>query len=199
MTTSPGLPRRSLARAVLERMWGRTRVYRVFRHDPSRGWGQRDDAVCEYDVAAPPPTEVVEAYRRHAGRAGAGVMLGRLAHGRATMLTIFDGGEMLAYGWLQAWDAVQREFWWLGARGLALGPYWTNAQHRGLGLYGRLLAHSVASRKGAPDTPLFIWARAENAPSIAGILRTGLFHDLGRHRVHVAWFGFSRRHAALTD
>lgn len=190
-------PTRRLSRAILERVWGRSRIYRVFTHDAARGWGARDEQTREFAASSPPPHPVVAAYRRHAGRVAAQLMLSRLARGHATLLSIMEGDDMLAYGWLQEWPAMRREFWWLGDTGLALGPYWTHPDHRGKGLYGRMLGHSLAICRDRPPTPLFIWARAENAPSIAGIERTGFFRDLGRHQVRVAWFGLVRRHAAL--
>lgn len=110
------------------------------------------------------------------------------------MLSLVERGELVGYGWLQRWASVRHEFWWLADDGICLGPYWTHPEHRGRGVYGRMLRHSLhVAWTRFPGTPLYIWARAENAPSIRGIQATG-FRALGLHAVSLYACGFVRRH-----
>jgi hypothetical protein len=176
----------------------RTRKYAVFVASPSRQSAVVDQAVRAYSDADPPPRRVTALYRRHAGALNSLVMLGRLRRGRALLLTLIEDDELLAFGWIQSWKPLRREFWWLDHDGICMGPYWTHTGHRGRGLYGRLLAHSL-HECGCRwrDKTWYIWARSDNAPSIRGIEKAG-FEPLGIHRVSLYAGGLCRRHEQLS-
>lgn len=183
-----------IVRMVAERLCYRARTYAIFRDDPNGQRGALDAAIQSYDAARPPPADVVLPFRRHAGRWGALVMLGRLRRAGAILLVQTDGAELVAYGWLQPWQCVRREFGFLSHEGVCLGPYWTNPAWRGRGVYGRMLAHSLAMcRERFGETPLYIWARSENVASVRGIERAG-FAPVGTFRVVTALAGLVRYH-----
>jgi GNAT superfamily N-acetyltransferase len=183
-----------MVRLVWERLVARQRVYRVYEASSSQGAGAPDPEARSYDAAAPPPALVVALYRRHAGRLSASVMLGRLRRGLATLMVLLADDDLVAYGWLQTWAPMRREFWWLAQDGVCIGPFWTNPRFRGRGVYGRLLAHSLwEARRRFPERRLFIWARDENEASNRGIVKAG-FDPLGRHQVVTLFGGLVRKH-----
>lgn len=187
--------RRSTLHRILGRLVGRTRVYRVFAADPAQA-GSIDPEIRTFDAAHPPGGAELAAYRRSAGIINSGIMLARLRRQRAVLLTATAGGQLIGYGWLQSWESVRREFWWLADDGVCLGPYWTHPEQRGRGVYGRLLAHSLAECRRRGWTELYIWADAANAASIRGITKAG-FRPRGLHEVSVYLCGAIRRHRAL--
>lgn len=188
----------SIVRLLFERSVSRSRVYRVYRTGSSQGHGRRDDQVSVYDADSPPLPCVRSKYLHYVGRLRAAPTLWRLRHTRAVMLAMMDGGTMIGYGWLQAMHDLRREFWWLRSHGTCLGPYWTHPEHRGRGIYGRLLAHSLFECHNRAWSDLFIWAEQSNRSSIRGIERAG-FVPLGAHRVITRLFGLIRRHETLED
>lgn len=185
-------------RILLERIVGRSRVYSVYGYDPAQGSGRRDDAIEVFNNASPPPAAVQVLLRRHAGILGAGLMRRRMVKHGAVLLSIVRGNDMLGYGWIQTWRPLLREFGWLaGTNARCLGPYWTHPQHRGKGVYGRLLLHSLAECRDRGWNDVYIWAEADNASSIRGIEKAG-FRPLGRHRVTLGWFCLSCHHVPLS-
>jgi len=185
---------------VLERVIYRSRTYCVYTHDPAaQGDGRRDERMEVYDASAPPPAEVVGLYRRYAGRMNGAVMLARLRGGLATMLALRENADLLAYGWLQTWGPMRREFWWLAEDGICIGPDWTHPDARGRGIFGRILAHSIfESQQRYPGRPMYVWARAENDASNKGIRKAG-FKPLGTHRVVTILGGLRRRHEQMPN
>jgi L-amino acid N-acyltransferase YncA len=170
----------------------------VYTTDAKQQPAQCSDDVVAYDQASPPPMAVRRSLRRCAGHLGAGLMLGRLRRHGAVLLCRIDGDVMLGYGWIQTWKPLRREFGWLaGAGAVCLGPYWTNPLHRGKGIYGGLLSHSLAECRRRGWRHVYIWAEAHNAASVRGIEKAG-FRSLGRHRVTMRWFGLRCRHEPLT-
>lgn len=180
-------------RLIWERVVGRTRVYRVYGATAGQRVA-RDDAVRVYDQRHPPPPEVVTLYRKAEGLLGSEVMMRRLHHDGAVMLALLAGPELAAYGWLQCWGPLRREFWWLADDAICLGPYWTSPNLRGQGLYGRLLAHSLAEcAERFREKDVYIWVERENVSSCRGIERAG-FRSLGEHLVSMRLFRLIRRH-----
>lgn len=98
-----------------------------------------DDSVSEYkswgdipidfrDGAMPPPW----------------ILIHRQRLGQARLLCLADPeAKLQAWGWIQSWKPFSRKFSMIADDAVMLGPYWTAPEHRGKGLYGRLLKHSV--------------------------------------------------------
>jgi hypothetical protein len=174
----------------------REREYRVFRRRPEQ-MGLRDAQVEVFDVAHPPDETVRGAYRIAAGRASDVLMFGRMRSAGAVLLLLRDEAGLTAFGWLQTWKPLRREFWWLDRDGIGLGPYWTRPDQRGRGLYGRLLSHSLwECDERFRGKPAYVWARSANDASVRGIEKAG-FESLGEHEVSVWMGGLIRRHRSL--
>lgn len=186
-----GLLRRAWRRLVAAR-----REYCVFTADAGLSIAGDTSAIQVYDRQNAPPRELVRRYREQIGARGTWWMFRRLRRDQAVFLALVDAGEMVGTGWVQRWAPMRREFWWLAEDAVALGPYWTHPAHRGRGIYGRLLARSLAEcrRRGWDD--IYIWADKENASSIRGIEKAG-FRALGKHRVRVYLNGLFRRHETV--
>ena len=125
-------------------------------------------------------------------------MFRRLRRDLAVFVALVEAGEMVGTGWIQRWEPMRREFWWLAEDAVALGPYWTHPAHRGRGVYGRLLARSLAECRQRGWNEVYIWAGRENASSIRGIEKAG-FRSLGAHRVRVYLNGLYRRHERMAE
>lgn len=186
----------TLIRRTLERLFWRSRAYRIYRAGDDR-IAARDDAIDTYDAAKPPGPALAALYLRHAGRLNGQIMLTRLRSRLAVMLAVIHNADLIAYGWLQTWGPLRREFGWLAADAICLGPFWTRPADRGKGVYGRMLRHSVyEAQRYYPGLAYFVWARMENAASCRGIERVG-FEPLGAYRVRLICGGLFRRHHAI--
>lgn len=147
---------------------------------PGQGEPTEEIRVCESYAQIPPPFRGVVLPKRFLN-----VMYWRLQRGQATLLCYSDDGDTLqAYGWIQAWKPLRRKFSMLAKDGIMLGPYWTAPEHRGKGLYGKLLDRSFALCRG--KTPVFGCTAPENAPSQRGVAKAG-FEPLGQWVVST-WF-----------
>lgn len=114
----------------------------------------------------------------------------RLERGEAKLLCYSADGQRLdAYGWVQDWRPFRRRFGAIAAEGTMLGPYWTDPNARGQGLYGRLLAHSLSLCP--PERPVFIYTSPDNEASQRGIEKAG-FRPLGEWDFRL-WFGWWAR------
>lgn len=108
-------------------------------------------------------------------------LLHRLRRGRAQLLTLTFDGELVAYGWVQDWQAFRGKFGWLERDAVMLGPYWTHPDHRGKRLYGRMLNASLLLGLQR-QCPLIIYTTPSNTASQKGIERFD-FDRLGTFRV----------------
>jgi len=184
---------RSLIRLIYERGLARRREYRVYTSTPQQVARNPDPRVEVFDAFRPPPDEITGLYQRHAGRRAAYLMLGRLRRNGAVLLVLREANTLLAYGWLQSLRCLQREFWWLPRSAVCLGPFWTHPDHRGKGLYGRLLSASLHECKARSWEELYIWAQADNPSSNRGIEKAG-FRFIGTYRIYTYLLGCVRRH-----
>ena len=187
-------------RATLGSVYGRIivrrRIYAVYTTTAAQDHGVLDEELRVYDVGHPPPMSVVALLRCHSGRLTAALMMSRLQRHGAVLLVLLDGEELAASGWIQTWQPLLREFWWLSRDAICLGPYWTHPDYRGRGLYGRLLLHSLAECHRRFDKDVFIWAEDNNAASKCGIEKAG-FHSVGIHRVSTYMCGLIRCHKVV--
>jgi len=77
-----------------------------------------------------------------------------------------------------------------------LGFYWTSPESHGQGLYGRLLAHSIAVCEQRNRIPLIIMASLKNNASQRGIEKAG-FAKLGVFRCARSFFDILTSHRIL--
>jgi len=184
-------------RLICERIAVRRRTYCIYVATPEQPAHIGDERIEVFEHDRPPPADVRRLLGRYMGRLGAGLMLRRLRRVGGLLLIIVEGGDLLAYGWIQEWRAVRREFGWLADDGLCLGPYWTHPSARGQGVYRRMLARSLLECHRRYDKGLYIWARQSNAASLAGIEKAG-FRPLGTYHVATYAFGLVRAHKRVT-
>ncbi len=104
----------------------------------------------------------------------------RFKSGKATLITWEEDNEILAYGWLQSWSPFRRKFGKIFHDATMLGPYYTHPDHRGKGLYKKLLAYSVSL--SPKEKPIAIYTSPENISSQKGIEASG-FTKMGMYRV----------------
>lgn len=187
---------------MIRRFWRRfvaaRRDYCVFTADGTLSVAGDTSAIQVFDREHPPPKELVRCYRERIGARGAWWMFRRLRRSEAVFLALREAGDLAGMGWVQSWKPLRREFWWLAEDAVALGPYWTHPAWRGRGIYGRLLARSLAECRRRGWDEIYIWADKGNASSIRGIEKAG-FRALGTHRVRVYLNGLVRRHERVEE
>lgn len=147
-----------------------------------QGGGRKDKEVRCYDASHPLPLDILRQLKCATTWTGLCVMRRRLKRGHARLLCLLRGGRLCAYGWVQQWGPFRRRLGWLTLDAVMLGPYWTAPSERGKGLYGRLLAHSIAVCPERDRKPLLIFARPGNWASLRGIEKAG-FLRLGVYEV----------------
>lgn len=161
------------------------RQYLFYAYAPEQGPGRLDPHVREYSS----PDEIPEPFRATVlPHPWMNVMYHRMRQGRARLLCHSEDGQRLdAYGWLQDWSIFRQRYGAVADHGTMLGYYWTAPESRGRGLYGRLLAHSIALC--AKDRPILIATSPDNLASQRGIAKAG-FRPLGEWegRVLFRWF-----------
>ena len=158
-----------------------------YRYEPARqGTGKRDPAIQVFDSGTPPPAGIRRQMTALAGRLGYWEMWRRTARHGGKLLCLLDGSQVVAYGWTQGWAPFRRRYGWLAQEAVMLGPYWTAPAHRGRGLYGRLLAHSIAVCNERDDMPLLIMTSQENRASQRGIHKAGFRQIAAFERAN--WF-----------
>ncbi len=104
----------------------------------------------------------------------------RIKSKNAKLLCIYDQKDLIAYGWIQNWKPFKRKYGWLYKNATMLGPYWTNPDYRGKGIYGRLISHSIAISD--KNLPLIIYTSPQNVSSQKGIEKAG-FTKIGTFRI----------------
>ena len=167
-----------------------TRRYRFYGYDPAQGPGRRDPDVQVYDTWRAVPRPFRSTVAPHPA---VNVMYHRLRRGKARLLCLSGDGKRLdAYGWIQDWSVFRRRYGAIARDGVMLGFYWTAPARRGRGLYGRLLAHSLALC--AKDRPIRIGTSPDNRASQRGIEKAG-FRWLGdwKGRVYFRCWSTLRR------
>jgi hypothetical protein len=153
---------------------------RFYQYDAGQGTGASNAAVAVYESYAeiPPQFRKAAVPSRYLN-----VMYYRLNRGAARLLCYSEDGHNLhAFGWIQSWAPFRRKFGMLAKDGVMLGPYWTAPEHRGGGVYGKLLQHSLSL---CPRTkPILIYTSADNVSSQRGIVKAG-FEPLGEWMIAV--------------
>lgn len=177
-----------LCRAVYEQ-----RRYLFYGYQPAQGAGHVDPDVRVYaDWNEVPPRFLKIA----AAAPWRNAMYYRMKRGQARLLCCSADGERLAaFGWVQDWKPFRRRFGAIAQEGTMLGFYWTDPELRGRGLYGRLLAHSLAVC--AKDRPVVICVSPDNPASRRGIEKAG-FASLGEWEGTV-WFRWFSRMRRISD
>jgi RimJ/RimL family protein N-acetyltransferase len=106
---------------------------------------------------------------------------------KATLVTWEENDKILAYGWVQNWDPFRRKFGKIFPEAIMLGPYYTNPDQRGKGIYKKLLAYSLSCYP--KDKAIAIYTSPTNISSQKGIEGSG-FTKLGTFRVRLffRWF-----------
>ncbi len=100
------------------------------------------------------------------------VMFYRLKRGQAKLLCLADvESKLQAYGWIQSWKPFRRKYSMLADDAVMLGPYRTAPEHRGKGLYRRLLKHSVHLCQSGK--PILGMTSPDNLASQKGFTRAG--------------------------
>ena len=190
---------RVLLRTLCNYVVGRrlTAVFYVYCQR-QQGKGREDASIRCFDAAHPPPPEIVEHLRHLGHAAGYFILRRRMKHCGARLLCLVEEGKLHAYGWTQGWRPFKRRLDWLTNDGVVLGPYWTAPSERGRGLYGRMLAHSIAVCPDRERRPLVIFARPDNTPSLRGTEKAG-FLRLGVHEVNSWFFRVANRHRVIQE
>lgn len=112
----------------------------------------------------------------------------RLNSKKARLLSIDNGRDLIAYGWIQNWEPFKRKFGWIFNNAIMLGPYWTNEKYRGKGIYGDLLQYSLTYIP--KDIPVLIYTSINNISSQKGIEKNG-FKKIGNFRISLFFRIFS--------
>lgn len=160
----------------------------IYAYSQARqGEGRIDPAIRVYDRREPAPATIRDQFIRLRGRRLWAVMRYRMRVRDARLLCLIEHDELCAYGWMQRADPFLRRYRWLIPKGTLLGFFWTAPQHRGRGLYGRILAHCIAISHDRDVMPLIIYANPYNTASLRGIEKAG-FVRLGSYEV-TSWLG----------
>lgn len=174
----------------LGRLVYQKRRYLFYAYDSKQGPGGLDPHVKDYGSWE----EIPKPFRKIATPyPWLNVMYYRMKRGKARWLSYSEDGRQLdAYGWIQDWSIFRRRYGAIADRGTMLGYYWTAPAARGRGLYGRLLAHSLALCE--KDRPIVIATSPDNGASQRGIEKAG-FRSLGEWegRIFFRWFSQMRR------
>lgn len=112
----------------------------------------------------------------------------RIKSKNARLISIDNGVELIAYGWIQNWKPFKKKFGWMFKNAVMLGPYWTNEKFRGRGIYGDLLKYSLANIPS--NIPVLIYTALSNITSQKGIEKNG-FEKIGNFRVSLFFRTFS--------
>lgn len=183
-----------MIRPIRQFICGRRETYVVHAYDSRRqGPGRRDPAVVEYAAGHDLPRERVRQMVAIVGRLAFWPMHRRMRRFGGKLLCLLEGDRIVAYGWVQGWEPFRRRFGWLAKDAVMLGFYWTAPEFRGRGLYGRLLAHSIAACERRDQVPLLIMTSLANAASQRGIAKAG-FQRLGVFEIASSPLGLAPRH-----
>jgi len=168
-------------------VWDR-RVEVAFAYSPaSQGDGKTDPDIVCYDADNRPPPALAEQLFPAGKLLRFNLMRHRMLGGSAKVLCIVRDGVLIAYGWIQDWGPYRRKYRILTEDARMLGPYWVRPEMRGQGLYGRMLAHSIAVCEDRREVPPLIFAGASNKPSLRGIEKAG-FVRLGTYEFTTCCF-----------
>lgn len=163
----------SLLHRAMRLLFERRRC-RFYAADDRPGPGKDDPDVRVFDSWRAVPKEVRAIVCPHPWR---DTVVHRMNGGEARLLCLScPGRPVAAYGWIQDWRPFRRWFAELASEGTMLGPYWTDPDVRGQGMYGRLLAHSLAICDRS--RPVLVYASPENRASQRGLEKAG-FRRLG--------------------
>jgi GNAT superfamily N-acetyltransferase len=167
-------PAESRSSSRLKRLLFERRRCRFFRYDVQQGQGGEDPDVRVYGSWRDVPEDIRRIVSPHPWR---DTVVHRMHRGEARLLCLsFPDRPVVAYGWIQDWRPFRRWFREIASEGTMLGPYWTAPEARGQGLYGRLLAHSLAICNRS--RPVLVYTSPENLASQRGLEKAG-FHRLG--------------------
>ena len=169
------------------------RRYLFYGYQPAQGAGMVDPDVQVYSEwkAVPPHFRKIAA-----ASPWRNAMYYRMRRGQARLLCCSkDGVRLAAYGWIQDWAPFRRRFGAIAQDGAMLGFYWTAPEVRGQGLYGRLLAHSLAVC--SKERPIVICVSPDNPASRRGIEKAG-FAPLGEWE-GTTWFRCCGRLRRISD
>ncbi|MBN1879722.1 hypothetical protein JW823_06395 [bacterium] len=159
---------------LVKRVLYERRKFAFYCYCDRQGPGKRHPAIIEYtgyDQIPVPFRSRVLPYR------WMNAVYYRFRRGQARLLCVSqDGHHLDAYGWIQDWNPFRRSFKAIADSGTMLGPYWTDPNQRGKGLYGILLGHSLAI--SSPNQPIIICTTPDNTASRRGIEKAG-FQSLG--------------------
>ena len=156
--------------------------YLFYRYDLRQGAGEPYDEIRVYGSYK----EIPHKFREVAIPSRSfNVMYYRLKLGYAKLLCYSDNNHMLkAYGWIQSWRPFKHKFRMLAVDGIMLGPYWTAPKHRGKGIYGKLLKHSLFLCQ--KEKPILIYTTPDNISSQRGVLKAG-FEPYGEWIIKVCF------------
>ncbi|NLW86779.1 MAG: GNAT family N-acetyltransferase [Planctomycetes bacterium] len=160
----------------------------IYSYDATaQGDGKLDAAVQTYDAEHLPVGVVKQALQERYGRFEYKLRLREMLRHGGKCLVLMDQGKVASFGWIRGWKPFRRRYGWLARDAFLLSSYWTMPDFRGKGLYGRLLAHTIAVARKADNVPIFIWTDPENHASQRGIEKAG-FKCLGVFEVRQAFF-----------
>jgi len=163
-----------------------------------QGAGQRDEDVVEWDRLDPLPLLVQRQFRGD-GHFLSAWRMARLRHrGLIRLFSCMVDGHPACFGVMQGWSLHRRYCMWLRSPGWVLGPFWTEPEYRGRGLYVRLLRHIVHICATEGIERMYIWAAPRNVPSRKGIERAG-FQPRGCVCLHRLCCRLISRMRALED
>jgi hypothetical protein len=121
----------------------------------------------------------------------------RLKSGIATLLTIQNNRDLIAYGWIQKWKPFKKKFgWFVKGEAIMLGPYWTSPDYRGRGYYSELLRKSIFLADN--NLQLVIYTAKSNLKSRKGIEKEG-FKFLGTFKIIFLLRCIALRYAKADD
>jgi len=135
--------------------------------------GAKDPSVEVFDARTPPPPRVKELVSAKVGWIGYWFMHRRMVRYGGKLLCLRIDGELAAYGWIQGWRPFRHRYRWLLDDAIMLGFFWTAPRFRGRGLYGRLLAHSIAVCDERERIPLIVAVGVSNTSSQRGVDKAG--------------------------
>ena len=153
-----------------------------YRNTAAQGDGESYSAIRVYETYAGIPSDI----RKRVFRLRLiNVMYYRLKSGDAQLLCYSEDGETLqAIGWVQSWVPFRRKFKEIADDGAMLGPNWTAPEHRGKGILGKLLLHSIFLCP--KNKPVLVYTAPDNIASQRGIEKVG-FELMGEWVVTI-WF-----------
>ena len=190
---------RRFLRKILRKLVGVRRLWGIYAYDFRRqGEGRRDPAIQEYSAHERIPRPIARQMVTLAGLSGYWFMRQRMWRHDGKLLCLVQDGKIAAYGWVQGWKPFRRRFNWLVRDAMMLGFYKTLPPYRGQGLYGRLLAHSIAACDNRNRIPLIIVVDPENKASVRGIEKAG-FAKLGVFEIRQGPMDWGCRHRIVSQ